>query len=591
MSRLSAPLLLTLATCLIAPAAMAQTPSSAAPGPPPERPSLVVTIVVDQLSSNLFNQYRDRFTGGLHTLASTGLVYANGFQQHAMTETCPGHATILTGVNPASAGIPANDWIDRATGAEVYCLAAPRNTLAHGRITDNGPVGPDQLLATTLGDWLKAESPTSRIFAVSGKDRGAINLAGHHGDGAFWMTDGFGFTTYVEPGQTAEAKLQPVAALNARINARLAASPPTWTYTHAECRALEGDWTIGTQTFHATLPPATGFKLDTSPILDELTLEAATELLDTQSLGRRGVTDILGVSLSATDRIGHSFGTQGPEMCEQMYRLDAALGIFMDRLSQLPGGVVVVLTADHGGSDFPERMHERGYDDAVRGDPALLGRINTALKTRFNLTVDPLSYGGSGLMVVGAGNVELADRRRDQIATAAVALLRAEPNVAGAWTIEDVLASPLPPRNLSPQELTLLQRHRLGAVEGRSPDIVVAQWPNTTTVPGRVGGTLSTHGTPWDYDRGVPIVFWSPNMQGQERFFPIRTIDIAPTLANIVGVEAPKTVEGRCMDLGLFGAGDCPVVAPAAAAAAAVERRPSALQRAASGIARRLGAR
>ncbi|WP_426051328.1 alkaline phosphatase family protein [Brevundimonas sp. SL161] len=588
MSRLSAPLLLTLATCLIAPAAMAQTPSSATPGPPPERPSLVVTIVVDQLSSNLFNQYRDRFTGGLHTLASTGLVYANGFQQHAMTETCPGHATILTGVNPASAGIPANDWIDRTTGAEVYCLAAPRNTLAHGRITDNGPVGPDQLLATTLGDWLKAGSPTSRIFAVSGKDRGAINLAGHHGDGAFWMTDGFGFTTYVEPGQTAEAKLAPVAALNARINARLAASPPTWTYTRAECRALEGDWTIGTETFHATLPPATGFKLDTSPILDELTLEAATELLDTQSLGRRGVTDILGVSLSATDRIGHAFGTQGPEMCEQMYRLDAALGVFMDRLSQLPGGVVVVLTADHGGSDFPERMQERGYDDAVRGDPALLGRINTALRDRFNLTVDPLSYGGSGLMVVGAGNVELADRRRDQIAAAAVALLRAEPNVAGAWTIEDVLASPLPPRNLSPQELTLLQRHRLGAVEGRSPDIVVAQWPNTTTVAGRVGGTLSTHGTPWDYDRGVPIVFWSPNMQGQERFFPIRTIDIAPTLANIVGVEAPTTVEGRCMDLGLFGAGDCPVVAPAASAA---ERRPSALQRTVTGMARRLGAR
>ncbi|WP_426037533.1 alkaline phosphatase family protein [Brevundimonas sp. DC300-4] len=588
MSRLSAPLLLTLATCLIAPAAMAQTPSSATPGPPPERPSLVVTIVVDQLSTNLFNQYRDRFTGGLHTLASTGLVYANGFQQHAMTETCPGHATILTGVNPASAGIPANDWIDRTTGAEVYCLAAPRNTLAHGRITDNGPVGPDQLLATTLGDWLKAGSPTSRIFAVSGKDRGAINLAGHHGDGAFWMTDGFGFTTYVEPGQTAEAKLAPVAALNARINARLAASPPTWTYTRAECRALEGDWTIGTETFHATLPPATGFKLDTSPILDELTLEAATELLDTQSLGRRGVTDILGVSLSATDRIGHAFGTQGPEMCEQMYRLDAALGVFMDRLSQLPGGVVVVLTADHGGSDFPERMQERGYDDAVRGDPALLGRINTALRDRFNLTIDPLSYGGSGLMVVGAGNVELADHRRDQIAAAAVALLRAEPNVAGAWTIEDVLASPLPPRNLSPQELTLLQRHRLGAVEGRSPDIVVAQWPNTTTVAGRVGGTLSTHGTPWDYDRGVPIVFWSPNMQGQERFFPIRTIDIAPTLANIVGVEAPKTVEGRCMDLGLFGAGDCPVVAPAASAA---ERRPSALQRTVTGMARRLGAR
>ena len=569
-----------LAASLMASAAMAQTPAAATS----ERPTLVVTIVVDQFSSNLFNQYRDRFTGGLHTLATRGLVYPAGFQQHAMTETCPGHSTVLTGVNPTSSGIPANDWIDRATGQEVYCLAAPQNTLAHGRNTDNGPVGPDKLRATTLGDWLKAVSPQSRIFAVSGKDRGAINLAGHHGDGVFWMTDDFGFTTYVEPGQTAEAKLAPVAALNARINARFAASPPTWTYTRPECRVLEGEWTVGDRTFRATLPPVRGFELDTSPLLDELTLEAATELLDSQALGRRGVVDMLGVSLSATDRVGHAFGTQGPEMCEQMHRLDAALGAFLNRLSQQPG-VVVVLTADHGGSDFPERMHERGFDDAVRGDPAMLTRLNTALKSRFNLTVDPLSYGGSGLMVVGEGNRELADRRRDQIADAAVEMLRAEPNVAGAWTIEDVLASPMPPRGQSPQELTLLQRHRLGAVAGRSPDIVVAQFPNTTTIRGSVTGTLSTHGTPWDYDRGVPIVFWSPNMQGQERFFPARTIDIAPTLANVIGVATPATVEGRCMDLGVFGAGDCPTVAPQAAS----EGRRSGLRGAIDAVTRRLG--
>lgn len=556
MSRLLATTAL-LATLVVATPALAQNEARQAT---PERPTLIVTIVVDQFSTALFNQYRDRFTGGLHTLATRGLVYANSFQQHAMSETCPGHSTVLTGVNPATSGIPANDWIDRATGEELYCLAAPENTLAHGANTDNGPVGPGNLVATTLGDWLDARDPETRIFAVSGKDRGAINLAGHHGDGVYWMTDGFGFTTYVEPNRNAREKLAPVAALNARINARLEASPPTWTYSRDACRALEGEWTIGSQTFHATLPPERGFKLDTSPLLDELTLEAATELLDNQSLGRRGVTDMLGVSLSATDRVGHAFGTQGPEMCEQMYRLDAALGVFLDRLTQVPGRVVVVLTADHGGSDFPERSHERGFEDAVRGEPALLARVNGALQTRFDLDVPPLSYGGSGLMVVGEGNRELADPRRDEIAAAAVEMLRAEANIAGAWTIEDVLASPMPPRGLSPQELTLLQRYRLSAVEGRSPDILVAQHPNTTTVPGSATGTLSTHGTPWDYDRGVPIIFWSPGMTGQERFFPARTIDIAPSLAALVGVQPPETVEGRCMDLGLGGA--CPEATP-----------------------------
>ncbi|KAK0350721.1 hypothetical protein LTR94_027858, partial [Friedmanniomyces endolithicus] len=219
-------------------------------------PKLIVTIVVDQFSANLFNQFRGRFTGGLRRMADQGLVSINGYQTHGLTETCPGHSTVLTGMHPAETGIPANDWIDPKTGQEVYCLAAPQNTLAHGRNdTDNGRVGPDQLRATTLGDWLKSVSPSSKVMAVSGKDRGAINLAGHEGQ-AFWFTDGFGLTTYVEPGESAQTKLAPVAEFNRAFNAWQAANPTRWDYQNAECRALEGDWVIRGQTFHSTLPPA-----------------------------------------------------------------------------------------------------------------------------------------------------------------------------------------------------------------------------------------------------------------------------------------------------------------------------------------------
>ena len=520
-------------------------------------PALIVTIVVDQFSADLFNQYRARFTGGLKRLAQEGLVYANGFQQHAMTETCPGHATVLTGLNPARAGIPANDWIDRATGEEVYCLAAPRNTLAHGRITDNGLVGPDQLQASTLGDWLKAVSPESRVYAFSGKDRGAITLNGHKGDGAFWYTVGFGFTTYVEPGQSAEARLAPVAAVNARIAARINATPPVWTYADEACRALEADWTVGGASFRAALPPQR-LAIDASPFLDEMTLEAATEILEARQLGRRGVTDMLGVSLSGTDRIGHTFGSQGPEMCDQLHRLDVALGTFLDRIAEIPGGALVVLTADHGGNDFPERQSTRGFPEARRGDPDLLGRINTSLKAEFGLDVDPISPGGSGLMVVGADNIALSQPLRARVAASTVALLRAEPTVAGAWTVEEALAFPAPAADASPQELSLLERQRVGAVDGRSPDILIALQPGITPGAGRAGLYVAGHGTPWDYDRGVPIIFWSPGGTGQERYLPIRTIDIAPTLARAMGVETPADLDGRCLDLGLFGAPACP---------------------------------
>ncbi|WP_420470697.1 alkaline phosphatase family protein [Brevundimonas sp. FT23042] len=536
-----------------------RTAPAAVEGPAPaaestSRPTLVVTIVIDQFSANLFNQYRDDFTGGLATLARQGRVHANGFQQHGLTETCPGHSTVLTGMNPARTGIPANDWIDPATGKEVYCLFAPQNHLAHGDdTTDNGVVGPGQLGATTLADWLKTASPESRVYAVSGKDRGAINLNGHLGDGAFWYTDGFGFTTYVEPGQTAEARLQPVSALNSRIAARLAATPPAWTYTHDACRRLDGEWAINGRTFTSALPPA-NFALDTSPILDELTLEAATELLETRQLGRRGVVDMLGVSLSATDRIGHGYGTQGPEMCEQMFRLDAALGRFLD---QLPQGAIVVLTADHGGSDFVERLSERGYPHAHRADARRLAAINETLKAQFGLADGPLSSGGSGLVVGDKDLRVLPEPLRTRVVEAALPLLRANPDIAFAESRDVLLAEPLPPTDLTPDLMTVRQRLRLSTVAGRSPDIIVALNENVVA-GGRVGGTIAGHGTPWDYDRRVPIIFWWPGAEGQERFLPVRTIDIAPTLAPIVGVPTPAGLDGRCIELQAPGGSTCP---------------------------------
>lgn len=555
------------------PAGAQSTPSSVEATPAAAeaaRPALIVTVVVDQFSANLFNQYRGRFTGGLKRLSDQGLVSINGYQTHGLTETCPGHSTVLTGRHPTGTGIPANDWIDPVTGQEVYCLAAPQNTLAHGKVTDNGPVGPGQLQATTVADWLKAVSPQSRIFAVSGKDRGAINLNGHRGDGAYWFTDGFGLTTYVEPGQTAEARLAPVATFNAQFRAAMSATgeaaPRLWTSGWSQCQALTGDWTIRGQTFHSTVPP-TRQAFEDSPLLDEKTLDAATFLLETQQLGRRGVTDMLGVSLSATDRIGHGFGTQGPEMCEQMMRLDIALGAFLDRLQAVPGGVLLVLTADHGGSDFVEREAAHGYPHARRADNVAFQQVNAALKARFGLEADPLQTGSSGLIVADKDHKALAEPLRTEVAAAAVELLRQLPDVAFAERREVLAAEALPASTANPEMLTLRERMRLSTLaDGRSPDIAFAWAPNVST-GGRVGGAVGGHGTPWEYDRRVPIIFWQPggvdgHGLGQERFLPIRTIDIAPTLANVMGVPADAAVEGRCIDLGVAAAPTCAATQP-----------------------------
>ena len=508
-------------------------------------PKLVVVVVVDQFSANLFNQYRSRWTGGLRRLSDEGLVSTNGYQTHGLTETCPGHSTVLTGMHPAQTGIPANDWIDPTTGKEVYCLSAPRNTLAHGRNSDNGPVGPDNIRASSLGDWLKDQRPVSRVFAVSGKDRGAINLAGHHPDGAYWFTDDYGLTTYVEPGQSAPARLAAVDAFNVEFRRRQAAAPHAWTYSQSQCRTLESDWEIGGRALHSTVPPAKD-DFDSSPALDEETLRAAAYLIDSQRLGQGQTTDLLGVSLSATDRIGHAYGTQGPEMCEQMHRLDQALGRFLAGLESLPGGVVVVLTADHGGSDFVERLARRGYPHAHRIDSAPLATVNAVLRQRFNLDASPLQSGSSGLIVADRTQVSLPEPLRSQVIEAALPLLQGLPDIVFAEARDRLLVDPLPASE-QPEILTLRERMRLSAVATRSPDIIMVRAANVTG-GGRVGGNIAGHGTPWDYDRRVPILFWQPGTQAQERFLPIRTIDIAPTLATVIGIQTPPTA-GRALQL------------------------------------------
>ena len=509
-------------------------------------PRLVVVVVVDQFSANLFNQYRSRWTGGLHRLAEEGLVSINGYQTHGLTETCPGHSTVLTGAHPAQTGIPSNDWVDPATGKEVYCLAAPRNTLAHGRVTDNGPVGPDNIRAESLGDWMKAQKPGDRVFAVSGKDRGAINLAGHRPDGVFWFTDDFGLTTYVEPGQSAEARLAPVAAFNQAFRIRQQARTSSWwTGAETDCRALSGDWTINGQTFRSRVPPARD-TFDNSPALDEETLAAATYLIDTQHLGQGRGTDLLGVSLSTTDRVGHAYGTQGPEMCEQMHRLDRALGTFLDRVAQIPGGALVVLTADHGGSDFVERIAARGYPHAHRIDNAPLSAVNDRLRDQFHLADSPLHSASSGLIVADKHDKALPAPLRDQVIDAALPLLRALPDIVFVEARDRLLQDPMPDTR-NPEMLTVRERMRLSAVAERSADIIMIRAQNVTG-GGRVGGNIAGHGTPWDYDRRVPIVFWTPGAQAQERFLPIRTIDIAPTLAAVLGLSTPS-LEGRAIPL------------------------------------------
>jgi predicted AlkP superfamily pyrophosphatase or phosphodiesterase len=539
-----------LAALAFAGQALAQTP--------PAKPKLVVVVVVDQFAAALYEQWRGKFTGGLKRL-SGGIVYPAGYQSHAATETCPGHSTILTGKHPNKTGIVANNYRDPATGANVYCLADQSVTLALSPPAEVTPivVGPQRLMASTLGEWLKAVSPQSRVVAISSKDRGAITLAGHAPDGVFWMTPGVGFTTYLRSGEDAAQKLAPVATVNA-ATASTWVKRPVWRYTHAACRALAASWPIGRETFNSALPPTAWGVTDTpaairtdvmaSPIADDLTLAGARGLIRYYDLGKGPATDLLAVSFSATDYVGHRYGSQGPEMCEQLYRLDASLAALFADLDARGAPYFVALTADHGGSDFTERLAARGYDVQRLDGPATLARVNAALRKQFGLNADPLTG------TLEEANVAPAFAGQNaQIAAAAAKLIAAEPRVAASFTQRELLATPIP-RGKTPDELTLQERYAESTYPGRSADVATALKPGDTLQQLTPGGSIGAHGSPWDYDRRVPILFWWKGAPSQSRALPVETTDIAPSLAAILGVTPPADVDGRCLPL----TGTCP---------------------------------
>lgn len=540
---------------------LATVPTLAAETPPPPRPKLLVAISVDQFAAGLFEQYRGRFRYGLHTLATNGVVFPNGYQSHSGTETCPGHSTLLTGRHPSGTGIVGNNWL--ANGKPVYCVEDAA-TVVPGR--SNG-ASPKNLEASTLGEWLRAADPRSRTIAVSGKDRAAITMAGHGADGTFWWEDRFGFSTYGADAAQAKARVAPVAPFNdAQLDARWQSAPPQWQVQDPGCRALEGRGKYGDLEIEHRLPvklersnagplrndPAFNEWLHASPMFDALTLEVAQHLLEQYQLGKGPATDLLAISLSATDYVGHKFGNQGPEMCDQLAHLDAALGAWLGVLDRWGVPYAVVLTADHGGMEPAENVAAHGFPARRVSLSFVADNVNALLRERFRYSGDTFLADEANLVLRPGLSPAVAKRALQD----ALKLLR-DPDpklpwaglVVDAFLKSDVLGLAIP-KGKSPEALTLRERFAESAHRERSPDVFVVIAPYTSLgLPAKPRIYIAGHGSPWDYDRRVPMLFYRPGAAHYEQYLPVETVDIAPTLAALVGVAVPVAVDGRCLPL------------------------------------------
>ena len=538
---------------LLATAMLVAVPVAAQEAPPPPAPAappkLIVAISVDQFSADLFAGYRPYFTGGLARLAK-GVVFPSGYQSHAATETCPGHSTILTGARPSRTGIVANDWVDLKAARKdttIYCAEDER---VPGSTSDTYTVSPVHLLVPTLGDRMKAANPATRVVSVAGKDRAAVMMGGRTADHTYWW-GGKGFVSYTG---TAEAPV--VARTNAAIAAQLAKAQPALALPDyckpRDVAVSAGSRTVGTGRFAREAGDTRAFRA--SPEMDGATLALAAAFFEEMRLGRGDATDVLIVGASATDYVGHGYGTEGTEMCLQLTSLDRDLGAFFDVLDKSGVDYQVVLTADHGGHDLPERNVLHGIPDAARAQSGLSAKaMGKAVAAKLGLGEQRLLWGGNfGDIYV---DPKLEPKLRAQVLTEAVAQYRAHPQVAAVFTGEEVMATPSP--SGPPESWTLIQRVRASYYPGRSGDFYVSLKPRITPIP-VPGGAVATHGSIWDYDRRVPILFWRKGMTPFEQPNGVETVDILPTLASVIGLKVdPAQIDGRCLDLDASAASSC----------------------------------
>ncbi|HZO22600.1 MAG TPA: alkaline phosphatase family protein [Steroidobacteraceae bacterium] len=507
----------------------------------PLQPRLVVAISVDQFSAALFSEYRPLFTAGLRRLQS-GVVFAGAYQSHAATETCPGHSTILTGSRPARTGIIANEWYDQSLSRadkKVYCAEDPAQP---GSSSTRYVVSPTLLRAQTLGDRMKAANAHSRVVAIAGKDRAAIMMGGHATD-QMWFWNGSAFVTL--PGRN-----QPEPASVARVNASVASvigkSAPAELPESCRIRSIPvavAGRTVGVP-HERKAADLQGFR--TSAAFDRATTELAIALIRELRLGTGEAPDLLAVGLSATDYVGHTFGTQGAEMCAQLLQVDEDVGRILTALDATHQPYIVMLTADHGGADLPERDDIHGFPDAARADAALLpANMSRQLAAEFNLQPPVL------LGVAPFGDIYLAQSipaaLREKVLQAAKARYLAQPQVAAVFTPAELRRVPFPTGPAD--EWSLAERFRASFDPERSGDLIVAPKPHITALVD-TSTYVATHGTPWNYDRKVPVLFYWPGMQGFEQPLPIETVDILPTLAALIELPVPSIeIDGRCIEL------------------------------------------
>jgi len=494
---------------------------------PKPLPRLVVVISIDQFRADYLLRWKTQWTGGFRRLLAEGAVFPNGRQDHALTETAPGHSTILSGRDPAHTGIVLNEF---GVGDTAYPILG---------VPTGAGASPNRFQGTTLVDWMRKQDSLFRFLSVSGKDRSAILMVGRSRGPVFWYRGGR-FTTSRYYGDSLPPWL---LGWNARLRTEHLVGK-YWPLARADSFYAETDsepYENGGKgvTFPHRLPTDSALAakaLSTSPWLDSLTLDAALAGATALGLGQRDTPDLLIVGLSATDYIGHAFGPDSREIHDQLLRLDGWLGSFLDALAARvpPDRIVVVVTADHGVTSYPEFSIQHGRPGGRVPLGVIVREANAAITGR-NPHRSPVLEETDGLIYGDSARVRSLGVSPESLATALLQRVWRLPGVVNAWTPATLGASP----------------HDVDAARWMRALPRSFSWFVAASIkPGYVWSDQvgnAEHGSTNPDDVNVPIVFLGSGFKPGVYPDTVRTTDIAPTLARLLEVKPEGDLDGRAI--------------------------------------------
>jgi predicted AlkP superfamily pyrophosphatase or phosphodiesterase len=516
------------------------------------KPKLVLLLVVDQFRGDYLERFGDLFGKDGFRRLMEGAYFTNANYDYVPTYTAPGHAAISTGSVPAQNGIVGNTWFDRETGkTRVMVSDLQAHLLTNkGASKDTGAASPRVLIGTTIGDQLRmATNFQSKVIAISQKDRAAVLPGGQRPNGAFWFVapeGGFVSSDYY---------FKELPAWVRDFNAKNSVDKyfgKTWdrvlpeaSYARAQAQNLPLQKTALGTGFPYTItggdskPGANYYSIfDLTPFATEHLEDFAKTAIEAEHLGEDNVTDLLSVSFSTPDLVGHYYGPDSKELLDTYIRLDRTIADLLNFIDRKVGlaNTIIAVTGDHGVSPIPEYSQSLGFDAVRIPVNSLMTAVKKALNDKYGEANWIQSFVNDQLYI---DPKLIADRKINpaEIERVAGEAAMTVPGIVNYYTRTQIVEGRMPATPIARRVLNGFNRQRSGDV-----------WLITRPFSFFVEGNLATtHGSPYNYDTHVPIIFYGKGIQAGRYDMECSPSDIAPTLASILGIEMPSNRVGHIL--------------------------------------------